>query len=333
MIGTDFLLGLAVLLVKIGVLILVVLTIAAYLVLFERKLLGRMQLRYGPNRAGLFGVLQPLADGVKLLLKEDLVPDGADRLLFFAAPALLTFSTIAAFAVIPFGGDLHLFGRAVPLVVSDVDIGVLIVLALSSMGVYGVALGGWASNSKFALMGAVRGVAQMISYELSLALSLVPVLMLSHSLSLTDIVAAQADYPFILVQPLGFAIFFLSALAESKRIPFDLPEAENELQAGYHTEYSGMRFALFFLGEYVNMILLGALVAVFYLGGWHGPLLPGPVWLLLKAAVVPFALVWTRGTMPRLRYDQLMHFGWKILVPLALVNIVLTGAFMAATGG
>ncbi|SMF13317.1 NADH-quinone oxidoreductase subunit NuoH [Desulfovibrio gilichinskyi] len=328
--GTDFLLGLIVLIIKSAVVLLVVLTLAAYLVLFERKLLGRMQLRYGPNRVGPYGLFQLAADGVKLLLKEDLVPDGADKLLFLIAPGILTFTTLTVFALIPFGGEIHLFGHTVPLVIGDTDIGVLIFLALSSIGVYSVALGGWASNNKFSLIGAVRGVAQMISYELPLSLSLVPIFMLAGSLSLVDIVDAQKGYPFILVQPVAALIFFICGLAESKRIPFDIPEGENELQAGFHTEYSGMRFALFFLGEYINMLLLGALMAVFFLGGWHGPWLPGPVWLLLKTAIIPFLLVWTRGTLPRLRYDQLMHFCWKVLMPLALVNIIITGAVMAA---
>jgi NADH-quinone oxidoreductase subunit H len=194
-------------------------------------------------------------------------------------------------------------------------------------------LGGWASNSKFSLLGGIRATAQMISYELSLGLSLVPVVMLAHSFSLVDIVAAQQEYPFFLVQPVAFFIFLVSAVAESKRLPFDLPEAENELMAGYHTEYSGMRFALYFLGEYVNMVMLGALLAVFFLGGWHGPLLPGPFWLLLKVLLVPFLLIWSRATLPRLRYDQLMHFGWKYLVPLALVNIVVTGGIILWLGG
>jgi NADH-quinone oxidoreductase subunit H len=326
--GADFLLGLTVLVIKSAVVLLVVLTLAAYMVLFERKLLGRMQLRYGPNRVGPYGLLQILADGVKLLLKEDLVPDGADRILFFVAPGILTFTTLMVFALVPFGGEIHLFGHTVPLVIGDTDIGVLIFLALSSIGVYSVALGGWASNNKFSLIGAVRGVAQMISYELPLSLSLIPVFMLAGSLSLVDIVNAQADYPFIVVQPVAALIFFVCSLAESKRIPFDIPEGENELQAGFHTEYSGMRFALFFLGEYMNMILLGSLMAVFFLGGWRGPLLPGPVWLLLKIMIMPFVLIWTRGTLPRLRYDQLMHFCWKVLMPLALVNVVVTGAVM-----
>jgi NADH-quinone oxidoreductase subunit H len=204
-------------------------------------------------------------------------------------------------------------------------VGLLFIFALSSLGVYGVALGGWAANSKFSLLGGIRGAAQMISYELALGLSLVPVVILARSFSLVDIVAAQSRVPFVLVQPIACAIFFIAAVAEIKRIPFDLPEAENELGAGFHMEYSGMRFGLFFIGEYVHMQVLGALVAVFFLGGWHGPLLPGPVWLLLKMMLVCLVLIWIRGTLPRLRYDQLMALGWKVLVPAALVNILLTG--------
>ncbi len=330
--SVEFLYGAGFILVLIALVLFVVLTLAAYLVLLERKLLGRMQLRYGPNRVGPFGLLQPLADGVKLLLKEDLVPDGAERFIFLIAPAMMAIVTFIGFAFVPLGGDITLFGRNFPLVISDLDVGLPVILALSSIGVYGVALGGWASNNKFSLLGAVRGAAQMISYELPLSLALVPIIMLSGSLSLVDIVNAQASYPFILVQPVAFIIFFISTLAESKRIPFDLPEAENELQAGFHTEYSGMRFALFFLGEYVNMILLGALMAVFFLGGWRGPLLPGPVWLFLKIMIVPVLLIWTRGTLPRFRYDQLMHFCWKVLVPIALANIVITGIVLAIVG-
>jgi NADH-quinone oxidoreductase subunit H len=206
-------------------------------------------------------------------------------------------------------------------------------LALSSLGVYGMALGGWSSNSKFSLLGGVRGVAQMISYELSLGLSLVPVVMLAGSLSLVDIVEAQGKYPFILVQPVSFLIFFISAAAEIKRIPFDLPEAENELVAGYHTEYSGLRFGLFFLGEYVTMVVLGALVAIFFLGGWRGPLLPPIVWFLAKVMLVVFVMVWLRATLPRLRYDQLMQLGWKFLIPLALLNIMATGAIILLIKG
>jgi NADH-quinone oxidoreductase subunit H len=236
------------------------------------------------------------------------------------------------FAVVPVGPDLELFGRPIPMVITDLNVGLLYVFALSSLGVYGVALGGWASNSKFALLGGIRGAAQMISYELAQGLSLVPIVMLSGSFSLTDIVDAQAGLPFIVLQPVSFAIFVISAMAESKRIPFDLPEAENELGAGFHTEYSGMRFGLFFLGEYVHIQVLGALIAVFFLGGWHGPFLPPPVWLLLKIFVVALIMIWIRGTLPRLRYDQLMALGWKVLIPAALINIVLTGAVMIGVG-
>jgi len=323
-----WLLGLIVLLIKIGLVLGIVLLWAAYLILFERKLLGRFQIRYGPNRAGRYGWLQSFADGIKLLGKEDIIPAASDRIIFLYAPALVATASILILAVIPFGDGLTFGGKEIPLVITDLNVGLLYVLALSSISVYGVVLGGWASNSKYSLLGAFRGAAQMISYELALGLSLVPVVMLAQSFSLVDIVNSQARYPFILVQPLAFVIFLISAVAESKRLPFDLPEAENELMAGYHTEYSGMRFALFFLGEYVNMIVLGGLVAVFFLGGWRGPLLPGPVWLVLKIMLVPFLLIWTRATLPRLRYDQLMHFGWKVLLPLALVNIVVTGGII-----
>ena len=321
------------LLIKLGSLLAGVMLLAAYLVLLERKLLGRFQLRYGPNRAGYFGLLQSFADGVKLLLKEDIVPAAADRFLFMYAPAIVATVPLLLLAVIPFGETSILMGAEVPGVIADLNVGVLYVLALSSLSVYGVTLGGWASNSKYSLLGAVRATAQMISYELALGLSLVPVVMLAHSFSLVDIVNAQARYPFILVQPVAFLIFFISAMAESKRLPFDLPEAENELMAGFHTEYSGMRFALFFLGEYINMIAQGGLVAVFFLGGWRGPLLPPMIWLLLKILLVPLLFIWTRATLPRLRYDQLMQFGWKVLVPVALLNIVLSGAVILWMGG
>ncbi len=321
------------LLIKIVLALGVVMLLSAYMVLIERKLLGRFQIRYGPNRAGYFGLLQPLADGIKLLLKEDIIPTASDRALFLYVPAVSAAMPLLILAVIPFGDTFDFAGGRVPMVIANLNVGLLYVLSLSSLAVYGVALGGWASNAKFSLLGAVRATAQMISYELSLGLSLVPIVMLARSFSLVDIVTAQHRYPFFLVQPVAFFIFLVSAVAESKRLPFDLPEAENELMAGYHTEYSGMRFALYFLGEYVNMVMLGALVAVFFLGGWYGPFLPGPFWLLLKILLVPFLLIWTRATMPRLRYDQLMHVGWKYLVPLALVNIVVTGGVILWLGG
>ena len=324
----DYLLGLIVLLLKIAVMLGGLLLAASYLVWLERKLLARLQVRLGPNRAGIFGLLQPIADAVKLLCKEDLVPDAADGWIFRLAPAVVAVTAMLMFAVVPLGPDLTLFGHTVPMVISDLNVGLLFVFALSSLGVYGVALGGWASNSKFALLGGIRGAAQMISYELSLGLSLVPVVMLAGSFSLTAIVDAQASLPFVVLQPISFVIFVISAMAESKRIPFDLPEAENELGAGFHMEYSGMRFGLFFLGEYVHIQVLGALIAVFFLGGWHGPWLPPIVWLLIKIFIVAVIMIWVRGTLPRLRYDQLMALGWKVLIPVSLVNIVLTGVLI-----
>ena len=304
------------------------LLLAAYLVWIERKFLARLQIRYGPNRAGKFGLLQPIADTIKMMTKEDTVPETADRIIFMLAPAVVATSALLMFAVVPFGSQLTLWGKKIPLVITDLNIGLLFVFALSALGVYGVALGGWASNSKYSLLGGIRGAAQMISYELSLGLSLVPIVMLAGSLSLVDIVQAQEKYPFIFVQPVAFAIFIISAMAESKRIPFDLPEAENELGSGYHTEYSGMRFGLFFLGEYVHMQVLGALVAVLFLGGWRGPVLPPFVWLFIKIVLVALIMIWIRGTLPRLRYDQLMALGWKVLIPAALLNIMVTGAVL-----
>ena len=324
----DWILGFIILIVKLGVVLVGLLLLAAYLVLVERKFLGRLQIRYGPNRAGKFGLLQPFADTIKMLTKEDIVPAEADRGIFLLAPAVVAAEALLIFAVVPFGASVTLLGKKIPMVITDLNVGLLYVFALASLGVYGVALGGWASNSKYSLLGGIRGAAQMISYELSLGLSLVPIVMLARSFSLVDIVRAQADYPFIVVQPVSFIIFLISAAAETKRIPFDLPEAENELGAGYHTEYSGMRFGLFFLGEYVNLQVLGALVAVFFLGGWHGPLLPPVVWFLIKVMAIALLMIWVRGTLPRLRYDQLMHLGWKFLVPVALLNIVVTGAFL-----
>ncbi len=324
----DWLIGIIILVIKLGLVLIALLLVAAYLVLVERKFLARLQIRYGPNRAGKFGLLQPFADTIKMMVKEDLVPEAADRMIFLLAPAVVVFTALLMFAVVPFGSDLMIGGTKIPLVISDLNVGLLFVFAMSSLGVYGVALGGWASNSKYSLLGGIRGAAQMISYELALGLSLVPIVMLARSFSLVDIVNAQADYPFILVQPVSFVIFILSAMAESKRIPFDLPEAENELGAGYHTEYSGMRFGLFFLGEYVHMQVLGALIAVFFLGGWRGPFLPPVIWLFIKILLVSLIMIWIRGTLPRLRYDQLMALGWKVLIPAALINIVVTGAIL-----
>jgi NADH-quinone oxidoreductase subunit H len=310
--------------VKIGLVFFVILTLAAYLVFAERKILAWVQDRKGPNRVGPFGLLQPLADLIKLLTKEDFLPAAADKWLFYLAPAMAAIPAIMIFAVIPFGAPLQIAGHTVPLVVADLNIGLLFFLALSSIAVYGVAIGGWASNSKYSLLGGIRGLAQLISYELSMGLSLVPIVMLARSFSLTEIVDAQRVVPFIVYQPLAFIIFLISITAECKRIPFDLPEAEGELVAGFHTEYSGMRFGLFFVGEYINIIVLGGLATTLFLGGWHGPLLPPLVWFTIKTLAFAFFFIWMRGTLPRLRYDQLMHLGWKVLTPLALLNILVT---------
>jgi len=329
----DLLLTGLLILIKLGMILAVLLTMAAYLVLAERKILGRMQRRYGPNRVGFGGMLQPLADLIKLLTKEDFIPAQANKWLFMLAPGLAAVTALLAFAVVPFAPPLEIFGRQLPMVVCDLNVGILYFFGLSSLAVYGVALGGWASNSKYALLGALRAMGQMLSYELAMGLSIVPVILMARSFSLTEIVQAQASLPFALTNPLAFGIFFISTLAESKRTPFDLPEAENELVAGYHTEYSGMRFGLFFVGEYLNLVVLGAIITSLFLGGWHGPLLPPIVWFMGKVLAVAFVFIWIRGTLPRLRYDQLMAFGWKILVPLALVNLLVTGAVLLWLGG
>jgi len=318
--------GFLILIVKVSIVLLSVLIVAAYLVWAERKFLARLQIRYGPNRAGIFGLLQPLADIVKLITKEDTVPDGADKAFFLIAPAIVAATAFLMFSVVPLGGDITLWGHKIPLVVTDLNIGLLFVFAMSSLSVYGVALGGWASNSKYGLLGGIRGAAQMVSYELSLGLSLIPVVMMARSFSVVDIVESQQRCPFIVFQPLAFLVFLISTMAESKRTPFDLPEAESELIAGYHTEYSGMRFGLFFLGEYVHMMVFGGLLAVLFLGGWHGPFLPPFAWLFIKMILAALFMIWVRGTLPRLRYDQLMVLGWKVLIPLSLANILVTGA-------
>lgn len=313
--------------IKLALILFVTLTLAAYMVLAERKVLARIQNRYGPNRVGPYGLLQPLADVIKLITKEDVIPDEADRAIFLVAPGIVAGTVLLSFAVVPFGAPIEVLGFRIDMPVIDLNVGVLYFLALSSLNVYGIALGGWSSGSKYSLMGGIRGSAQLISYELSMGLSLVPVIMLAGSFSLSDIIAAQRPVPFVAYAPVSFVIFLISVAAEAKRIPFDLPEAENELVAGYHTEYSGMRFGLFFIGEYVNVIVLSALAVTFFLGGWLGP---GPAWLSMfwfffKAAFIAFAFIWIRATMPRLRYDQLMHFGWKFLLPLSLLNIIVTG--------
>jgi NADH-quinone oxidoreductase subunit H len=311
-----------------------VLGVFAYTTLVERKVMGRMQLRFGPNRAGPFGLLQPIADLLKLIRKEAFAPVAAIDLPYILAPLLAAFTALAAFAVIPFGAGWEIFGYQVEGYIADVSIAVILLFALGSLGIYGFIVGGWSSESKYSLLGSMRTCAQLVSYEVALALSVLGVIMVAESLSLTDIVARQADMVwFVVPQFVGFLIFFVAGVAETKRAPFDLPEAETELVAGYHTEYSGMRWGLFQMAEYINMVTLSALAVTLFLGGWLGPGgtdFLGPLWFLLKVLLVIFVFIWIRTTLPRLRYDQLMAFGWKILLPLATLNAVITAVVVVA---
>jgi NADH-quinone oxidoreductase subunit H len=319
-----------VVLIKAVVVVFVLITAFAYTLLWERKLIGRFQARYGPNRTGPVGYMQPLADVVKLIFKEDFVPRGANRLLFQLAPMISVVAAVAAVAVIPFGGSIDIWGHDVELVGADLNIGVLFLFALSGLGFYGLILGGWASGNKYSLLGAARTAAQLVSYEVAMGLSVVGVVMMAQSLSLVDIVNAQADTVwYIVLQPVAFVIFAIAAVAETNRAPFDLPEAESELVGGYHTEYGGLKFAMFFLAEYVNMIIISAFGATLFLGGFSGPLLPGWLWLAIKVAGLLFIFIWLRATLPRLRYDRLMKFGWKVLLPLATLNLVVTAVVVA----
>jgi NADH-quinone oxidoreductase subunit H len=310
----------------------IVLGLFAYLTLIERKVMGRMQLRYGPNRAGPFGLLQPIADLVKLIRKESFFPASAVDVLYISAPVLSAFTALAAFSVIPFGPGWEVAGYHINGVVSNVSIGLILVFALSSLGIYGFIVGGWASHSKYALLGSMRTCAQMVSYEVSLTFAVLGVVMMGRSLSLVDIVHKQhATIWFAAPQVVGLIVFFIGGIAETNRPPFDLPEADTELVAGYHTEYSGMRFGLFQMGEYVNMITLSALAVTLFFGGWYGPWAPlGPLWFLIKLLIVIFFFLWIRATLPRLRYDQLMRFGWKVLLPIATVNALVTAACVVA---
>jgi NADH-quinone oxidoreductase subunit H len=307
----------------------------AYLTFYERKALGRIQVRIGPNRAGPGGWLQPVADGVKLIFKEELIPAKADRLIFILAPIITVIPALVIMAVIPFGGTVTIFGREVALsIAGDINIGILYIAAFTSISVYGLVLAGWSSNNKYATMGGLRSTAQMISYELALGLSWVGPIMLAGSLSLSDIVETQSRIGwFAILQPIGMIIFLIAALAEVNRSPFDMPEAEQELTAGYHVEYSGMKFALFFMAEYIKMIAISAIAATLFFGGYHGPFvdqLPwlGPIYLFLKIFILLFGQIWVRATLPRFRYDRLMAFGWKILLPLAIANVFLTAVLI-----
>ncbi len=329
----------AVQLAVIGLTFFMLINASALLVYAERKVMGFMQQRYGPYRVGPHGLLQPFADILKLLFKEELRPKGADKWLFTLAPILSVTAAFAAFATVPWGGETTLFGLLddpIKLGVADVNVGVLVVFAITSMGVYGIVLAGWSSNSKYSLFGGLRASAQMISYELSYATALAAVILLSGSMSLRETVDAQAGFWYgfipqwyVFLQPLGFIIYMIAGIAETNRAPFDFPEAEQELVAGYNTEYSSVRFAMFPQAEYINMATTAAVATDLYLGGWHGPFLPPElewIWFLVKVGIILFAYIWVRWTIPRYRYDQLMQFGWKWLFPAAVINLVLTAA-------
>jgi NADH-quinone oxidoreductase subunit H len=330
--------------IKSAVVLGVLLTAVAYTVWLERKVVGHIQNRWGPTRVGPFGLLQPIADGLKLLVKEDLTPPHVYKPLYIAAPLIAIIFALTSIAMIPFGNAVTIGGYSIPFQVTDVNTGLLIILGVTSIGVYGVALAGWSSNNKYSLLGGLRASAQMVSYEISLGLSLVGVLIMTGSFSLRDIVNAQAGHFWgfiphwnIIPQFVGFFCYLMAAYAETNRIPFDLPEAETELVAGYHTEYSAMKFAMFFMAEYANMITVACLATLLFFGGWRGPVFGPPVlqavlpvfWFAAKVFVFLFIYIWVRGTLPRFRYDQLMAFGWKFLLPLALVNLIATAIAVA----
>lgn len=307
------------------VVVAVVFSCFAGLTVIERKLIGRFQARRGPNRAGPFGLLQPLADIGKLTFKEDFVPAGANRWVFRLAPMIPLIAAVAALSLIPYGGVHEWFGHTITLYGTDLNVGVLVMLALSSLGFYGLILGGWASGNKYSLLGAARNAAQMVSYEVAMGLSILGVVMISQSLSLVEIANDQASgLWYILFQPVAFVVFMIAAFAETNRTPFDLGEAESELIAGYNLEYGSVKFAMFLAAEYVAMIVISAFAATLFLGGPDGPWLPGFIWLGIKIAVLLFIFIWVRATLPRFRYDRLMKFGWKVLIPVSMANILIT---------
>jgi NADH-quinone oxidoreductase subunit H len=324
-------------LIKIVILLNAVLVAVTYMVLLERKVIAWVQSRLGPMRVGPYGVLQPVADAVKLMIKEDITPTRADKWVFTAAPIIALVPALVVFAVIPFGPSINLFGRTVPLYIADVNVGLLYIVSVASIGVYGLILAGYASNSKYPLLASLRASAQLISYEVAVTMTLVSLILMAGTLSMVGIIEAQrqAGLWFIFVQPVAFVIFFIGGLAETNRAPFDLPEAEQELTGGFHTEYSGMRFALFFLAEYANMIVVSSVATTLFFGGWLRPFpnvealafldfIPGWIWFLLKTFVFLYLFLWIRATLPRYRYDQLMRLGWKVLIPLAIANVIVT---------
>jgi NADH-quinone oxidoreductase subunit H len=328
-------------LIKGIVLVLLLLGGFAYLTLYERKALARIQMRIGPNRAGPWGILQPIADAVKLIFKEELMPARADKLLFFLAPVVTLVPALVITAVVPWGPTLHVFGRDISLYIADINVGVLYIMSVASIAVYGIVLAGWSSNNKYAMMGGLRSTAQMISYEIALGLSFVGVILLAGSASMMEIVSKQKDIWFVVLQPVGTVIFLIATLAEVNRAPFDMPEAEQELTAGYHTEFSGMKFALLFMAEYDKMIAICSIGATLFFGGYREfwflsntilsvdrtPWL-GPIYIFLKIFILLFGMIWVRATFPRIRYDRLMAFGWKVLLPLSLALIFITATFI-----
>jgi NADH-quinone oxidoreductase subunit H len=324
-------------LVKIAVLLVGILTAVAYLVLLERKVQAWVQVRLGPMRVGPHGLLQPVADVLKLIVKEDITPSRADRWVYTLAPIIVLVPALVVFAVIPFGPETNVFGLRVPLHVADINVGLLYIVSIASLGVYGTILGGWASNSKYPLLASLRASAQLVSYEVAVTMTLVSMILMAGSLSMVEIVESQQARGlwFVFAQPVAFFIYFVGGLAETNRSPFDLPEAEQELTGGFHTEYSGIRFALFFLAEYANMIVISAVATTLFFGGWLRPfpgvaalglldILPGWIWFLLKTFVLLYVFLWVRATLPRYRYDQLMRLGWKVLIPLAIANVIVT---------
>jgi len=322
--------------IKALIVVIVMITLAAYLTLAERKVAARIQLRIGPNRVGPFGMLQPAADAVKMLFKENVAPAGRDKLLYLVAPSIAASAAFLAFAVIPVNGSQDsLLGVPLHWDIAHLNVGLLFILAVTSLGVYSIFLGGWSANSKYSLLGALRSSAQLISYEMAVAFALIGVVILSGSLDLEKIVEQQqVTHWFVLMQPLAFVLYFTGALAETNRLPFDMAEAETEIVGGYHTEYSGMKFGLYFLGEYINMITVCSIATVMFLGGWL-PLagflgwIPGVFWFFGKVFILLFVMMWLRWTLPRIRYDRLMNLGWKVLLPLGLVNIAITGTIVA----
>jgi NADH-quinone oxidoreductase subunit H len=310
----------------------------AYTTLYERKVLASIQLRIGPNRAGPFGFLQPVADGIKLIFKEELTPANADKVLFFAAPIITVIPAMVVVAVVPWGTSVNLFGREVNLYLSNINVGVLWILSVTSISVYGITLAGWSSNNKYAMLGGLRSTAQMISYELALGTAYIGPVLWAGSLSLLDIVNAQNPIWFFILQPAAFIIYFLASLAEINRPPFDMPEAEQELTGGFHTEYSGMKFALFYMAEYIKVLAIAMIGSSLFLGGFRGPFVDtfpwlGPFYLITKTLIWVFVILWVRTTISRIRYDRLMALGWKVLFPLGLLNIVVMAVVLKLVGG